>query len=85
MELTSFSIAERRIVQLVADGHADDVIGARLILSAEAVEWTVAKLCALLCVSARDELVGALGLALDDHDPPRRGDGPIWVTESEPA
>ena len=64
MELTSFSIGERRIAQLLAAGHADDVIAARLLLSAETVEWTVAKLCALLGVGGRDELVGAL--AADD-------------------
>lgn len=62
MELTSVSIEERRIAQLLAAGHADDAIAARLLLSAETVEWTVAKLCALLGVGAREELVGALGI-----------------------
>jgi DNA-binding CsgD family transcriptional regulator len=53
----SFSTTERRVGLLVGAGHADQAIAARLLLSVQTVEWTVAKLCRTLGVRSRDELV----------------------------
>jgi DNA-binding CsgD family transcriptional regulator len=54
------TITERHVAALVAAGCTDASIASRLAVSRESVEWTVAKLCRLLAVGSRDELVGAL-------------------------
>jgi DNA-binding CsgD family transcriptional regulator len=56
----SLSMTERRVGSLVAAGHADAEIARRLVLSAQIVEWSVAKLCRTLEVESRDELVALL-------------------------
>jgi DNA-binding NarL/FixJ family response regulator len=59
MEL-SFSITEKRVGALVAAGCTDRMIASRLLLSVQAVEWSVAKLCRVLGVESRAELVARL-------------------------
>ena len=69
----SLSIAERRVGSLVAASCSDALIAERLLLSMQAVEWTVAKLSRRFGAGSREELAALL----DER--------PIWVTESEPA
>jgi DNA-binding CsgD family transcriptional regulator len=57
----SLSITERRVGTLVAAGYADTEIAARLLLSPQTVEWTIAKLCLTLEVASRDELARRFG------------------------
>jgi DNA-binding CsgD family transcriptional regulator len=56
----SLSMTERRVGSLVAAGHGDAEIARRLALSAQIVEWSVAKLCRTLEVQSRGELVALL-------------------------
>jgi len=57
----ALSITERRVGSLVAEGFADPVIANRLLLTVQAVEWSVAKLCRALGVASREELAALLG------------------------
>jgi DNA-binding CsgD family transcriptional regulator len=56
----SLSATERRVGSLVAAGYADAEIAARLLLSAQTVAWSVAKLCRTLDVGSRVELAALL-------------------------
>lgn len=51
------SLTERRIGALVAAGYPDAEIASRLLVSAQTVEWNVAKLTRALQVASREELV----------------------------
>jgi DNA-binding NarL/FixJ family response regulator len=56
----SLSPVERSVGSLAAAGYADREIAAHLGLSAQSVEWSVAKLCRALGVASREELVARL-------------------------
>lgn len=56
----SLSMTERRVGSLVAAGYADPEIAARLLLSEQTVQWSVAKLCRTLDVGSRHELAALL-------------------------
>ena len=56
-----FSITERRVGVLVAAGFTNAVIANSLLLTVQAVEWSVAKLCRALGVASREELAALLG------------------------
>jgi DNA-binding NarL/FixJ family response regulator len=56
-----FSITERRVGVLVAAGFTNAVIANRLLLTVQAVEWSVAKLCRALEADSREELETRLG------------------------
>jgi DNA-binding CsgD family transcriptional regulator len=58
--LPSLSMTERRVGSLVAAGYVETEIAKRLLLSAQLVEWTVAKLCQTFGVGSQDELAGQL-------------------------
>jgi DNA-binding NarL/FixJ family response regulator len=53
-------MTEQRVGTLVAAGHSDLAIASRLALTAQTVEWNVAKLSERLGVGSRAELVAAL-------------------------
>jgi len=54
------SMTQRRVGSLVAAGYADPEIAARLLLSEQAVLWSIAKLCRILDVGSRQELAARL-------------------------
>jgi DNA-binding CsgD family transcriptional regulator len=56
----SLSPVERSVGWLAVAGYADSEIAAHLGLSAQSVEWRVAKLCRTLDAASRDELVARL-------------------------
>ena len=56
----AFSITERRVGSLVAAGCTDRAIAHRLLVTVEAVEWSVAKLCRGLGVESREALAALL-------------------------
>jgi DNA-binding CsgD family transcriptional regulator len=56
----SLSAVERSVGSLVAAGYANSEIAAQLGLSAQSVEWRVAKLCHTRGVASREELVARL-------------------------
>jgi DNA-binding NarL/FixJ family response regulator len=53
----SVSITEGRVGKLVAAGYLDSEIANRLLLTPQAVEWSIAKLCRTLQAGSRSELV----------------------------
>jgi DNA-binding NarL/FixJ family response regulator len=56
----TLSMTERRVGALVAEGCTDRMIATRLLLSVQAVEWSVAKLCRILGVESRAQLAAVL-------------------------
>ncbi|MGZ8692116.1 MAG: LuxR C-terminal-related transcriptional regulator [Gaiellaceae bacterium] len=58
--LPSLSMTERRVGSFVAAGYSDTEIAKRLLVSAQIVEWSVAKLCRTLDVGSRDDLAAQL-------------------------
>jgi DNA-binding NarL/FixJ family response regulator len=62
----SLTMTERRVGSLVAAGYADPEIAARLLLSEQTVQWSVAKLCRTLDLGSRHELAARLGESRGD-------------------
>ena len=56
----SLTMTERRVGSLVASGYADSEIAARLLLSEQTVQWSIAKLCRTLDLGSRHELAARL-------------------------
>ena len=67
----SLTMTERRVGSLVAAGYADREIAARLLLSEQTVQWSVAKLCRTFDLGSRHELAARLSELSGDGGPVR--------------